>query len=90
MLTIARIKREIGDKILKRAFRVSFIIFTCFIVCVLIVFIKRYGFNFSNSIFYDYIKESFWYCIKISIIYVIVDFLTKDKFIKQKNSDISK
>ena len=76
---------------MKRAFRVFFIIFTCFIVCVLIVFIKRYGFNFSNSIFYDYIRESFWYCIKVSMICVIVDFLTKDKFIKQKkNSDISK
>lgn len=78
------------NSFLVRAFRVFFKIFTCFIVCVLIVFIKRYGFNFSNSIFYDYIKESFWYCIKVSMICVIFDFLTKDKFTKQKNSDISK
>ena len=78
------------NSFLVRAFIVFFTIFTCFIVCVLIVFIKRYGFNFSNSIFYDYIKESFWYCIKVSMICVIVDFLTKDKFTKQKNSDISK
>lgn len=52
-------------------------------VCLLISFIKRYGFNFSNSVFYDYIAETFWYGIKVSIICVIVDFITKDKFIKR-------